>query len=111
MCLEKYTYDARKIGQAEGAHNLCANERASKSTQKQAFLSESASDRESEATRTVEDACPYKTFIRAKRYTIKSSYFSRTCALKNTPMMDENLDKGRSPAHKFCASEHPSKTA
>ena len=26
---------------------------------------------ESEATRTVEDACPYNTFIKAKRYTIK----------------------------------------
>jgi len=51
---------------------------------------------------------PFTQGSRFANYTIKSSYFSRTCALENTPMMDENLDKPNG-AHKFCESEHPSK--
>ena len=37
-------------------------------------------------------------------YTIKTPYFSRTCALKNIPMMPESADKTRSGAHALCAS-------
>ncbi len=35
---------------------------------------------------------------------MKIMYFSRTCALKNTPMSSEDSDNERSEAHESCAS-------
>ena len=45
MCVEKYTYDVRNLGQAEGAHKVGASARTSrKTTETLAFRVESVSD-------------------------------------------------------------------
>ena len=49
MCVDFYTLDARNLGQAEGAHKVDANVRASKEPTEKMFFGRERSDAKSTA--------------------------------------------------------------
>ena len=56
MRLGKYTYDVRNLGQAESAHKVDANVRASKEPTEKIFFGRERSDARASATYAINDS-------------------------------------------------------